>query len=56
MENNIQTVRCGLKDKHPLIQKHLHPTTTETTVLQANPMRRAMRYRVILQAAASFLK
>lgn len=36
--------------------KALTPTRTETTLLQANQMRSAMRYQVILIAAASYLK
>jgi hypothetical protein len=45
-----------LKGKTPFDSKAFTPTSTEATVLQAKPMRHAMRYRVISQAAASFLK
>jgi hypothetical protein len=45
-----------LRGQTPFDSKAFTPTTTEATVIQANPMRRAMRYRVILQAVASFLK
>jgi L-rhamnose isomerase len=36
--------------------KALTPTRTEATLLRANQMRGATRYRVILRAAASYLK
>jgi hypothetical protein len=36
--------------------KALTPRRTEATLLQANQMRNATRYRVILRATASFLK
>lgn len=36
--------------------KTLAPTRTETTLVQANQMRSATRYRLILRATASFLK
>jgi hypothetical protein len=45
-----------LKGQTLFDSKAFTPTTTEATVIQANPMRRAMRYRVILQVAASFSK
>jgi L-rhamnose isomerase len=36
--------------------KAITPTRTEATLLRGNQMRSATRYRVILRAAASYLK
>ena len=56
MENKHLGILLLLKGYIPVDSKSLTNPLTETNVLQTNPIRRVMRYRVILQAAASFLK
>jgi hypothetical protein len=56
MEKKCSGTLLRLRGQIPVDSKALTPTPNEATLLQANPMRRAMRYRVILQAAALFLK
>ena len=56
MEKKYSGAMLLLKGYIPVDSKSLIHPLTESNVLQANPIRRAMRYRVILQAVASFLK
>jgi len=56
MENKYSGTELRLKGQIPVDSKALIPTPAETALIQANPVRRTMRYRVILHAGASFLK
>jgi len=56
MENKYSGTLLLLKGYIPVDSKSLTHSLTEVNLLQANPIRHTMRYRVILQAAASFLK
>ena len=56
MEKKQSGSLLGMEGSTPADSKPLTPNPTEATLLQANPTRCAILYRVILQAAASFLK
>jgi hypothetical protein len=56
MENKYSGSLLLLKGYNRFDSKQLTLSPTEANVLQANPIRRAVRYRVISQAAALFFE